>query len=375
MSAAEHLARRLAAGDARQARARIEATIRHTPVLSSRSLSERWGGEAVLKAENLQRTGSFKLRGALHRLEHVQGDAGVIAASAGNHGQAVAFAARSRGVPCEVLMPADAPVAKVAAVAAFGGTVTLTGESVDNCIVLARERAAQTGAVFVHPFDDPEVVLGQATLGVELLDDVPELACVVVPVGGGGLITGIAGAIRAERPVHVIGVLAPARPTIADGIAIKRPGALTAPLIERWVDELVTVEEDEVAEAMVWLMERAKLVVEGAGAVTVAALLAGRVDPPPAGRTAVVLSGGNVDSGLLSEIVRRHESTAGRRLRLFTRIPDRPGGLARLLEAVARAGGNVVQADHVRDAAALHVRETGIELALETRGSDHGEAI
>jgi threonine dehydratase len=392
--AAQVLAARLAAGDADSARKRVRSLVRHTPLLTSRSLSERAGGEVQVKAENLQRTGSFKLRGAVHKLTQVPEARLVVAASAGNHAQSLAYAARERAVGCEVFMPCDAPVAKVAAVEAFGGRVTLSGESVDECVTAAKQRAAETGGVFVHPFDDPDVVLGQATLGLELLEDAPHLAQVVVPVGGGGLICGIAGAIKAQRPaVRVVGVqvegcspfaralrtgdaaAVPGPVTIADGIAIKHPGELTLPLARLLVDEMVTVDEDEVAEAMVWLMERTKLVVEGAGAVGVAALLGRRVATARAGPTIVVLSGGNVDPGLLATIVQRHEATAGRRLRLYTRIPDRPGALASLLAAVAEAGGNVVSADHVREAVALHVRETGVEIALETRGAVHGEAI
>jgi threonine dehydratase len=366
----------------------------HTPLLSSRSLSESCGGRVVLKAENLQRTGSFKLRGALHKISHLGRPSGVVAGSAGNHGQSLAYAARAQGIPCEVFMPRDAPVAKIAAVRAFGGVVHTEGDSVDDCVAAAKERAAQSGAGFVHPFDDPDVILGQATLGLELLEDVDDLEAVVVPVGGGGLISGIAGVVKAARPgTRVIGVqveacasfpasLAAGAPvtfdalgTIADGIAVKRPGEITLELVRRWVDELVVVGEDEIAEAMVWLMERSKLVVEGGGAVGVAALLAGRVAPAPTGSTVLVLSGGNVDAGLLATIARRHETTAGRRLRLFTRISDRPGGLAALLGLIAEAGGNVVGADHVREAVSLHVRETGVEIALETRGPEHAEEI
>jgi threonine dehydratase len=246
----------------------------------------------------------------------------------------------------------------------------------------------------VHPFDDPDVILGQSTLGLELLQDVPDLDTVVVPVGGGGLISGVAGAIKTARPqARVIGVqvdaCAPfpaslqahapvtfdAWATIADGIAVKRPGEITLELVQRWVDELIVVKEDDIADAMVWLLERAKLVVEGGGAVGVAALLAGQISPSARGSTVIVLSGGNVDAGLLAAIAQRGETTAGRRLRLFTRISDRPGGLAALLTLIAEAGGNVVHTDHVREAVSLHVRETGVEIALETRGADHGEAI
>ena len=385
----------LLSGDAPQrARELVSKVARETPVLASGTLSERCGGRVLLKAENLQRTGSFKLRGALNRVAALAGGSGVVAGSAGNHGQALAYAASARGVACEVFMPAEAPVAKVAAVQAYGGSVTLGGESVDDCVVAARERADQTGAVFVHPFDDPQVILGQATLGLELLDQVPDLATVVVPLGGGGLLSGVAGVIKRARPqVRVIGVqvaacapypaaLAAGVPvavnavsTIADGIAVKRPGALTLPLVARWVDEVVVVSEEDTAEAMVILLERAKLVVEGAGAVGVAALLAALVEPSPDGATVVVLSGGNVDAGLLALVARRHETAVGRRLRIFTRVADRPGGLAALLLCVAQAGGNLVAVEHVREAVDLQVRQTGVELTLETRGGEHAESI
>jgi threonine dehydratase len=392
---ADTVADRIASGEPEHAATIVHRLARHTPLLSSRSLSERAGGRVVLKAENLQRTGSFKLRGATHKISHVGGAAGVVAGSAGNHGQSLAYAARAQGIGCEVFMPREAPVAKVAAVQAFGGTVTLGGDTVDDCVAAALERAQQTGAAFVHPFDDPEVILGQATLGLELLDDVADLAAVVVPIGGGGLISGVAGVVKAARPeVRVVGVqvdacapfpesmqrgeplmCTPKFATIADGIAVKRPGAITLALVRRWVDELVVVDEDETADAMVWLMERSKLVVEGGGAVGVAALLSGKVSATGEGTTAIVLSGGNVDAGLLAAIAQRAETVAGRRLRLFTRISDRPGGLAKLLTTIAEQGGNIVHTDHIREAVSLHVRETGVEIALETRGREHGNAI
>jgi threonine dehydratase len=391
---AELTAERLAGDGPLRARAAVAELVRRTPVLSSQSISERCAGEVVLKAENLQRTGSFKLRGALNKLAALGQPRGVVAASAGNHGQSLAYAARAQGVPCEVFMPREASVAKVAAVESYGGVVSLCGSSVEECLEAARHRAAETGAAFVHPFDDPDVILGQATLGLELLDDVPALGTVIVPVGGGGLAAGVAGAIKSARPrTRVIGVqveaCAPfprslaehmpvsceASPTIADGIAVKRPGELTLHLIERYLDDLVVVAEDDVAEAMVLLLERAKLVVEGGGAVGVAALLSGAAAATRDGTTAVVLSGGNVDAGLLALVAQRHEATAGRRLRLYTRIADRPGALAALLTRIAEAGGNIVHADHVREAVRLHVRETGVEIALETRGVEHGEQI
>jgi threonine dehydratase len=366
-------------------------------VLSSHSLSERCGGRLLLKAENLQRTGSFKLRGAVHKISRLPDTPGVVAGSAGNHGQSLAYAARAQGIPCEVFMPREAPVAKVAAVEAFGGIVHLEGDSVDACVAAARSRAEETGAGFVHPFDDPDIILGQSTLGLELLADVPDLEQVVVPVGGGGLISGIAGVIKTRHPkARIVGVqvdacapfpdslrqsapiTATARATIADGIAIKRPGDITLPLVNRWVDDMVVVSEEDIADAMVWLLERSKLVVEGGGAAGVAAVLAGKVGvggSKSRGPTVIVLSGGNVDAGLLAAVAQRNETLMGRRIRLFTRISDRPGGLAGLLTLIAEAGGNVVHADHVRDAVALHVRETGVEITLETRNPQHSDAI
>jgi threonine dehydratase len=367
-----------------------------TPVLSSGTISRRSGGTVLLKAENLQRTGSFKLRGALARIAAI-GDgcaSGVVTGSAGNHAQAVAYAARSRGIPCDVFMPSNASLAKTESAAGMGARVRIVEGSVDECVAAAREHAAETGMAFIHPFDDRDIVCGQATLGLELLEDVPDLAEVVVPVGGGGLASGIALAIRQQRPqVKVIGVQAKAcaavrdslragRPvecaapaTIADGIAVKRPGELTLGLIERWLDGMEVVAEDDIGEAMVLLLERAKLVVEGAGAVGVAALLTGVIEPAAEGVTVAVLSGGNVDPGLLAEVARRHESSLGRRLVLLTRVPDRPGGLAALLSCVAATGANVVDVSHVREGLDLHVRETAIELVLEIRGREHADRV
>jgi threonine dehydratase len=285
------------AEDVARARAAIGDVARQTPVLPSATLSDRAGGANVLlKAESLQRTGSFKIRGALNKLAAVgEGcSRGVVCGSAGNHAQALAFAARTRGVPCEVFMPSDASIGKAEAAEALGATVRLAGAAVEDCVAAAKERAAETGMVFVHPFDDPDVVAGQGTLGLELLEDVPGLAKVIVPIGGGGLVSGVAIAIKSARPeVQVVGVqaetVAPFLPslaagepleappglTIADGIAVKRPGELTLGLVREWVDEVVVVAEDDLAEAIVMLLEKAKLVVEGAGAAGVAALLSG----------------------------------------------------------------------------------------------------
>lgn len=373
-----------------------EGVVRETPIVTSRTLSERAGTRVVLKAENLQTTGSFKLRGAMAKLAAL-GDAtarGVVCGSAGNHAQAVAYAARSRGIPCEVFMPEAAPIAKADAVQALGATLHLGGRSVDEAVAAAKERAAEAGMQFIHPFDDADVVSGQGGVGVELLRQVPDLARVVVPVGGGGLISGIAVAIRSQRPqVEVIGVQAEACApfveslkaghavsvdsvrTIADGIAVKRPGELTLALIEHWVKDLVCVGEDEVAEAMVFLMERSKLVVEGAGAVGVAALLAGKLPGPVDGTTALVLSGGNVGAGMLAEVARRHETQAGRRLVLRVRIPDLPGSLALLLGMISSTGANLLDVQHLREGLDLHIQETAVQLVLETRGPEHAAAV
>jgi threonine dehydratase len=382
--------------DIERARAAVVDVVRHTPVLPSATLTDRCGAPVVLKAESLQRTGSFKIRGALAKL-HALGDdcaPGVVTGSAGNHAQALAAAARAREVRCEVFMPVNAPIAKVEGATALGAQVVLVGESVDESIAAARSRAEEAGLGFVHPFDDPDVVAGQGTLGLELLEDVPDLGRVVVPVGGGGLASGIAIAVKSARPsVSVVGVevevlaacaaslragepvtLDPAL-SIADGIAVKRPGDLTLALLRDWLDGIVTVAEDDVGEAMVLLLEKAKLVVEGAGAVGVAALLGGQVAPAEHGTTVVILSGGNVDPGLLASVARRHETEAGRRLALLTRVPDQPGALARLLTIIGETGANLVNVEHVREGLDLHVRETAVQLVLETRGREHARAV
>ena len=362
-----------------------------TPAIASADLSELAGGPVVLKAESLQVSGSFKLRGALSKLAAL-GDAangGLIAASAGNHARAVAQAARIAGVGCEVFMPRDAPVSKVAAVERLGASVRLSGGSVEEAVELATARAAETGAALIHPFDDLDVIAGQGTLGLELVRELGDLARVVVPVGGGGLASGIGIALRRERPeVELIGVQAsacatlpqalrdaaaddgvpdvPAAATIADGIALKRPGKLTLPLLRELLHSVQTVSEEQIADAMVLLAERVKLVAEGAGAVSVAAVLGGRL-APIAGTTVAIVSGGNVDNGLLASLLRRHETAAGRRVRVFTRVPDRPGALAELLNLIAAQRVNLVSLEHVR--------ETGVELTLETRGPEHTEQL
>ena len=381
--------------DLAAARAAVAAETVRTPTIGSPGLSELLGSPVALKAECLQTTGSFKLRGALSRVSALgpRAERGLVTASAGNHARAVAQAARLRGVGCQVFMPRDAPVSKVLAAEALGARVLLGGASVDDTFAQALRLAEETGAEFVHPFDDLDVITGQATLGVELLEDVPDLARVVVPVGGGGLASGIGIALRRSgRDVKLVGVQAAACApyaaalkgtgeeapasgmTIADGVAVKHPGALTLPLLRELLDELLVVDDEQIADAMVYLAEHVKLVAEGAGAVAVAALMSGRLEPC-AGTTVAIVSGGNVDSGLLASLLLRHETEEGRRVRIFTRVPDRPGGLAELLGLIATARANVVSVEHLREAVPLHVRETGVELTLETRGPRHTEEV
>jgi threonine dehydratase len=384
----------IASTDLQPAAAAVAPVAVRTPTLASPDLSELLGGPVALKAECLQTTGSFKLRGALSRIAALgaAAESGLVTASAGNHARALAHAARLRGVGCEVFMPRDAPVSKVLAVEALGASVRLQGTSVDDSLGLAHARARERDAAFVHPFDDIDVIAGQATLGSELLADVPNLARIVVPVGGGGLASGIGIALRqAHADVQLIGVqaavcapyaeLLAGRPaggasevTIADGVAVKRPGALTLPLLRELLDDLLTVTEDQIADAMVLLSERSKLIAEGAGAVAVAALSCGALAPVE-GTTVAIVSGGNVDSGLLASLLLRHETEEGRRVRISTRVPDRPGGLAELLGLVAGVRANVLSIEHLREAVPLHVRETAVELTLQTRGPGHTDEV
>jgi threonine dehydratase len=365
--------------------------VKRTPITESAALSERYGGNVVFKAENLQRTGSFKIRGAMSKLASL-GDSvknGVVAGSAGNHAQSIAFAARHHNVPCEIFVPAGASLSKMEAARSYGAILSEGGDTLSDAVAAAQGRADATGMIFCHPYDDPFVVAGQATLGLELLEDISDLSLVIIPLGGGGLTGGVAMALKTFNPkIRVIGVQVracapyagfppPDGPivTLADGIAVKMPGAFTRPLIEKYVDEIVVVEEDLVADAMVLLMDRGKLYVEGGGAVGVSALMSGQVKPAQIGTTCVVLSGGNVDLGLLPGLIRRNETKAGRRLILFVRISDRPGGLARLLTLFAETGANLVEVEHVREGVSLHVRETGIQAVLEVRSREQAEEV
>jgi threonine dehydratase len=383
--------------DVRAARERIGGRARRTPMLPAGELSRRLGARTVLKAENLQLTGSFKVRGAFNRLEQLsdtERGGGVVAASAGNHAQGLAFAARELGIRATAVMPDGAPLSKIAAVKQYGGEVVLNEGTYDDARQAADEIARNQGKTLIHAFDDPQVVAGQGTVGLEVAEDLPDVRLVVVPLGGGGLATGVAMAVKTLIPeARVVGVQAEAcapylaslaahRPigarsanTICDGIAVKQPGELTLPLVERWIDEVVTVSDDEAAEAMVLLLERSKLVVEGAGAVGVAALMHGKVEPPPDGEVCAVLSGGNVDASLLAEAIRLGETAAGRRIVLATVVPDRPGALAGLLRLVADHGANVVDVEHLREGMDLHLRETAIHLVLQTHGPDHDKEI
>jgi threonine dehydratase len=377
--------------DIRAARDVIADVVERTPVITSFTLSADIDGSVVLKAENLQRTGAFKIRGAMNKVASLGADAqrGVITGSAGNHAQALAFAARHFGVPCEIFVPVGAAITKIEACRALGATVVERGAALAEAVGAAKERAAATGMTFCSPFDDLSVIAGQGTLGLEVVDDVDDLASVIVPLGGGGLASGVAIAVKSLRPdVRIVGVQAavcapyaggtPASGpviTLADGIAVKYPGELTGPLVARWVDEVVTDDEDAIADAMVLLMDRAKLYVEGAGAVGVAALLSGAVSPSPSGSTCVVLSGGNVDLGVVPSLIRRHENSAGRRLSIVARIDDRPGGLAELLGVFAVGGADLIEVQHVREGLDLHVRETGIHATFAVRSREQAETL
>jgi threonine dehydratase len=358
-----------------RARDVVADVARDTQVIESRYLSRTTGGTIALKAENLQRTGSFKVRGALNKIASLDpGVKGVVTGSAGNHGQSLAYAARARGLTATIFMPERAALAKVAAARESGAEIMLAGDSVDDCVSDARAHAEAEGLAFVHPFDDPAVIAGQGTIGLELLDEVPDLSRVLIPVGGGGLAVGAATAIKESKDdVEVIGVQSQC--PRADGIAIKHPGKITAPLLERLLDQSVTVDENAVAEAITLLLERTRLVVEGAGAVGVAALRQGLVTPAESGTTVVILSGGNIDTGVLADIARHHETERGRRLRVFTTIPDEPGSLAALLTRIGEGGGNLIDVAHVREGVGLSVGETGVELVMETRGPDHAERL
>jgi threonine dehydratase len=369
--------------DIEAARARLDGVARITPVYGSDTLSQLAGGKVLLKAENLQRTGSFKIRGAYNRISTLSPEeraAGVVAASAGNHGQAVAWAAREVGANARIFMPEDAPMAKVEATRHYGADIDLTGPALEGCLDAATAYVAETGATFVHPFEDPLVIAGQGTIGLELVEQVAGVETVLIPVGGGGLASGIALALRAVKPgLRIVGVQAAGTLpggsgfTIADGIAVKKPGELTMSILDDVLDDMVSVTDEQITEAIVLLLERTKLVVEGGGAVGVAALLSGKLESP--GVVVPVLSGGNIDATLLISVMRRGLAVAGRFLVVRTRVPDRPGELAKLLTMLANERVNVVEVEHQRETADLPVAETGVELTLVTRDPAHCDEI
>jgi threonine dehydratase len=364
--------------DIQEARARLQGVAQVTPIHYSATFSRRTGRTVLLKAENLQRTGAFKIRGAYNRistLTEAERAAGVVAASAGNHGQAVAWAAREVGVQATVFMPLDAPMAKVDATRNYGAQIEQAGELFDDCLAAALEHVERGGATFVHPFEDPLVIAGQGTIGLELAEQVADAETVVVPVGGGGLAAGIALALRAISPdVRIVGVRAGLTGyTIADGIHVKHPGELTTAICDELLDDMVDVSDDEISEAIVLLLERAKLVVEGAGAASVAALLAGRVGG--SGTVVPILSGGNIDPTLLIAVMRHGLTLASRYLVVRTRVPDRPGELLKLLKLVAEQRVNVVSVEHHREGMAISVAETEVELILSTRDEEHCTAL
>jgi threonine dehydratase len=364
--------------DIEAARERVAGVARETPLFSSDTLSRLTGREVSLKAENLQRTGSFKIRGAYNKIATLSDEekaGGVVAASAGNHGQAVAWAAREAGIPATIFVPQDAPMTKVEAARGYGATCEMAGAVFDESMTAAVEFAAEHGATFVHAFDDESVIAGQGTIGLELASQLPEDATVVVPIGGGGLAAGIALALRETRPgMRIVGVQAgKSGYTIADGIYVKQPGELTMGILEDRLDDLIDVTDDQIAAAIVLLLERTKLLVEGAGAVGVAAILAGKVGGE--GPVCALLSGGNIDATLLISVMRHGMSLAGRYLVVRTNLADRPGELLKLLDLVAKERVNVVSVGHHREGAGIHVAETGVELTLQTRDEEHCEAV
>ena len=366
------------AADIRDARERIAGVARETPVYSSETFSRIAGRDVWLKAENLQRTGAFKVRGAVNRLATLtesEREAGVVAASAGNHGQAVAWAARQAGVNARIYVPQDAPMSKVEACRTYGAETVMVGERFEDAMAAARADVEERHATFIHPFEDPVVIAGQGTIGLELAEQVADAETVVIPVGGGGLAAGIAIAIRELRPdVRLVGVQAGLSGfTIADGIFVKQPGELTMAILDDVLEEMVEVDDEAISEAIVLLLERSKLVVEGAGAVGVAALLGGKIGGT--GPVAIVLSGGNIDPTMLISVMRHGLTAAGRYLVVRTQLGDRPGELIKLLSLVAEERGNVIAVEHHREGMDIPVSETEVELALVTRDEEHCQQL
>ena len=360
--------------DIQEARERLRGIAEETPIYLSETFSRRVGREVRLKAENLQRTGAFKVRGAVNKLTTLSPEeraAGVVAASAGNHGQAVAWAARQLGIRATIFVPVTAPMAKVEACRNYGAATERAGEDFEDALDAAIAHVDETGGTFIHPYEDQLVVAGQGTIGLELLDQEPDVGTVLIPIGGGGLALGIATALRALKPeVRIVGVMAGVDGyTIADGIAVKVPSDFTMPLLEDLLDDIVAVTDEQISEAIVLLLERAKLVVEGAGAVGVAALLAGK--DGGTGTAVPILSGGNIDPTMLISVMSHGLSVAGRYLVMRTQIPDRPGELIKLLSLVAEERGNLISVEHHREGIDLPVTATEVELTIVTRDEEH----
>ena len=383
----------------RAARERAGEVAVVTPMESSRFLGQLLGVPVYLKAESLQRTGSYKIRGAYNRLSQLSDEErarGVVAASAGNHAQGVALAARELGIRATIFMPIGVALPKLQATRNYGADVVLHGHVVDETLQAAAEFAERTGAVVIPPFDHPDVVAGQGGLALEILEQVPDVANVIVPIGGGGLIAGIASAFAQLEPelgrrVRVIGVQSeaaaayppsleagrpvaiPTAPTIADGIAVGRPGELNFAIIREAVDTVVTVADDDTARALVVLLERAKLVVEPAGAVGVAAVIAEKIEVD--GPTVILISGGNIDPMVMERVISRGLAASHRYLKVNIPLPDRPGQLARIAELIAEANANVVEVLHTRHGFGLQISEVEIEIHMETRGAEHAELV
>jgi threonine dehydratase len=365
--------------DIQEARERLSGIADATPIFLSETFSRLTGCEVRLKAENLQRTGSFKVRGAVNKLSTLSTEeraAGVVAASAGNHGQAVAWAARALGLPATIYVPQDAPMAKVDACKNYGATTVMTGAYFEDALEAALRHVEEKGGTFIHPYEDQLVIAGQGTIGLELVEQVPDVETVLIPIGGGGLAVGVATALRALSPqVRLVGVQAGVDGyTIADGIWVKIPSDFTMPLLEDLLDDIVAVTDEEISEAMVLLLERAKLTVEGAGAVGVAALLAGKAGGGT-GTAVPVLSGGNIDATTLISVMRHGLTAAGRYLVVRTHVSDRPGELIKLLSLVAEERGNVIAVEHHREGMEIPVSATEVELTLVTRDEEHCRSL
>jgi threonine dehydratase len=380
-----------------EAARRVSEVAARTPFAHAPILSRRTGKEVYLKKENLQTTGAFKLRGAFNKislLDDAQKKAGVVAASAGNHAQGVAFSAAHFGIDATIVMPENTPLTKVNGVKAYGAQVVLAGKNYDEAYLHAVELAKREGRVFVHPFADEDVMAGQGTIALEILEELPELDAVLVPVGGGGLIAGMASAIKQKAPnVRVIGVTAAGAPalrnsyylgrpvdstevrTIADGIAVRDTSPVTLEIILKSVDEIVEVDDEEIADAILFLLENQKLLVEGAGAVGVAALLHKKVDLPPDAKVAVVLSGGNIDVTMLSVIIEKGLIKSYRKMKLIVTLVDRPGSLLGLTQIFAEVGANIVSIGYDRTSTHLAFGDANVSIALETKGKEHQEEI